>query len=104
MKERTEIVVNDEWKIVRADALNWQVFQKREIGKSNNPRGGRNRAGEVDWVGLQAFFANPESAACYVFKHMGDNAGKRTLREFINFMRDAEQEVLEGVGKAVRND
>lgn len=101
--EKTEIIVNDDWKIVHIDSMNWQVFNRREIQENKNPAKNK-RAGEVDWVGLQAFFANPESAACYVFRHMGDNAGKRTLREFIDFMRDAEQEVLDGVGKAVRHD
>lgn len=97
MAEKTEIVVNDEWKIVKADSMNWQVHQKREIKKSNNPNV-KSRAGEVDWVALLAFFGKPDGAARYVYDHMGDNAGKRTLREFIRLMESARDEITKAVG------
>lgn len=96
MAEKTEIIVNDEWKIVKADSMNWQVHQKREIGKSNNPNG-KSREGEVDWVALPAFFGKPDGAARYVYDHMGDNAGKRTLREFIRLMESARDEITKAV-------
>ena len=97
MAEKTEIIVNDEWKIVKADSMNWQVHQKREIGKSNNPNG-KSREGEVDWVALPAFFGKPDGAARYVYDHMGDSAGKKTLREFIKLMASARDEIAKAVG------
>lgn len=96
--EKTEVIVSDDWKFVHVDAMNWQVFQRREIGA---PRGkskdGASRVGEMDWVALPAFFGNAEGAAEYVYKHMGDNAGKKTLREFINYMKASRDEVIEAV-------
>lgn len=97
--DRTEIIVNGEWKIVRIDSCNWQVFNKREIGKSNN-RGGKSRAGEVDWVGLPAFFSSPDVAACYVYNHMGDRAGRKELREFVELMESARDEIIAAFASA----
>ena len=97
MAEKTEITINDEWKMVHVDSMNWQVFQKREMGKSNNPNL-NHRAGEVDWVALPAFFGKPDGAARYVLDHMGDNAGKKTLREFVNLMKAARDEITKAVG------
>ncbi|MBR3158429.1 MAG: hypothetical protein IKF14_05235 [Atopobiaceae bacterium] len=95
---KTEIVVNDEWKIVKIDACNWQVFNKREIGKPIK-KDVKSRAGEVDWVALPAFFGRPDGAARYVFDHMGDKAGKKTLREFINLMKSSRDEVTKACAR-----
>ena len=91
MKDRTEIVVNDEWMVVKMDALNWRVRQKREITNGK-------RAGEVDWVDLDAFFPRPELAARYVYDHMGGNEGKKGLRDFIKAMNANRDAILKAVG------
>lgn len=88
---RTEIVVNGEWMITKMDALNWRVRQKREIASGK-------RAGEVDWVDLDAFFPRPELAARYVYDHMGDEIGKKDLRSFIKAMNENRDAVLKAVG------
>lgn len=98
MTEKTEIIINDTWKIVHADSMNWQVHQKRELKKSNNPNG-KSRAGEVDWVALPAFFGKVDGAARYVYDHMGDGAGRKTLREFMKLMAQARDDVTKAVAR-----
>lgn len=66
---RTEIIINERFKIVHADALNWQVYEYREI-KDNHTT---SRAGESDWVAHPAFFGLPEHAFEWVArKHFAD--------------------------------
>ena len=45
-KTKTEIQINEQWKIVKSDALNWQPFEWREIENKS----GAKRAGEFDWI------------------------------------------------------
>ena len=58
---RTEIPVDERYKIAHVDALNWQVFEYRTLKKSNNPNLA-SREGESDWIALPAFFSCPEHA------------------------------------------
>lgn len=48
-------------------------------------------------MALPAFFGKPDGAARYVYDHMGDKAGKRTLREFIRLMESARDEIVKAV-------
>ena len=69
---RTEIIVNERFKIVHVDALNWQVFEFKTLKKSNNPNLA-SREGESDWVALPAFFGLPEHAFEWIArKHFAD--------------------------------
>lgn len=61
MADKQEIVIDDTLKVVHVDRLNWQLFEKREIKASNNPKT-KARVGEVDWVALPAFFGKLEPA------------------------------------------
>lgn len=57
--DKQEIVIDDTLKVVHMDSMNWQLFEKREIKASNNPKA---RVGEVDWVALPAFFGTLKPA------------------------------------------
>ena len=96
---KTEIIVNDNWKIVKMDSLNWQVHEKRLIGKPSKASS-KSREGKVDWIGLPAFFCKPDLAARYVYDHIGDNEDKKMLREFIELMRSGRDEIVEAMGKS----
>ncbi len=52
--EKSEIIAGP-WMIKRIDSSNWQVFEHREI-KENRNKNTKSRAGEVDWVGLPAYY------------------------------------------------
>lgn len=97
---KTEVMLHDEWKAVRIDSMSWQVYQLREIKASGNPDS-RKRAGEVDWVALPAYFGNVAAAAGYVHDHLGDKAGKKSLAEFVEFMRKERKKVVDTVRKEV---
>lgn len=98
--ERTEIMLHDEWKAVRIDSLSWQVFQLREIKESRKP-GVRKRGGYVDWVALPAYFGSLPAAAGYVFDRLPDKAGRKTVKELIEYMERERGKMLEAVRKAV---
>ena len=57
---RPEIIAGD-WKFKKIDSLSWQVFERREIRKCNNPNT-KSREGEVDWVGMPAYFGTLKPA------------------------------------------
>lgn len=100
--ERTEIMLHDEWKAVRIDSLSWQVFQLREIKESRKP-GVKKRGGEVDWVALPAYFGSLPAAAGYVFDRLPDKAGKKNIKELIDFLTAERAKMLKAVEKAVRS-
>lgn len=98
MAEKTEIIINDTWKIVHIDSMNWQVHQKREVKESPDPTKNK-RVGEFAWMPMPAFFAKVDAAAQYVYDHMGDGAGRKTLREFMRLMEKSRDEITKAVGK-----
>ena len=97
--DRTEILFNDDWKVVRIDSMNWQVQNRREIGKGKP--GTESREGCVDWVALPAYFGSVAAAAGYVFDHIGDKVGKKTAKEFSEFMAKEREKLVKAVKKAV---
>lgn len=94
--ERTEILLHDEWKVVRIDSMNWQVHQLREIKETKKP-GVKKRAGEIGWVALPAYFGSLPAAAGYVYDKLPDKAGKRNVKQLINFMKSEREKVMRAV-------
>ncbi|MBR2681534.1 MAG: hypothetical protein IKE23_12460 [Exiguobacterium sp.] len=103
---RTEIIVNERFKIVHVDALNWQVFEFKTLKKSNNPNLA-SREGESDWVALPAFFGLPEHAFEWIArKHFADGgeiyesleeaakafkaSNKKLVREFTKALEESK--------------
>lgn len=96
--ERTEIQLHDEWKVVRIDSMNWQVFQLREIKESNKP-GVKKRGGEIDWVALPAYFGTVAAAAGYVYDKLEDKAGKKNIKQLMDFMKREREKMVKAVEK-----
>lgn len=57
---KTEIIIGD-LKIKHIDSLNWQIFERRAIKKSNNPKF-KSRSGEIDWVGMPVYYSTLKPA------------------------------------------
>lgn len=93
---KTTIQVGDNWRIVRADALNWQIYQRREIGHSHR---GTDRAGTVDWVPLQRFYSRPELAARYILDHSTDGADVVSLNEFMQLIDTTGKKLARSIAK-----
>ena len=100
---RTEIIVNERFKIVHVDKLNWQVFEYRTI-KDNHKT---TRGGETDWVALPAFFGLPEHAFEWLARKQFADGGevyesleeaakafkasnKKLVREFIKALEESK--------------
>ena len=96
--ERTEIQLHDNWKVVRIDSMNWQVFQLREIKESHKPDT-KSRAGEIDWVGLPAYFGTVAAAAGFVYDKLPDAAGKKNIKQLMDFMKREREKMVKAVEK-----
>ena len=61
--EKPEIVIGD-FKVRKIDAMNWQVFERRELkaGRADV----KSREGEIDWVALPAYFGTLKPAIAKV--------------------------------------
>jgi len=99
--DRTEILLHDDWKVVRIDSMNWQVHQLREIKENSDPKKNK-RAGEVDWVAMPNYFGTVQDAAGFVHDRLADKAGKKNLEEFTTFMAKERKKVVDAVRKAVK--
>lgn len=103
---RTEIIVNERFKIVHVDKLNWQVFEYRTIKEAKDPTK-QSRAGESDWMALPAFFGLPEHAFEWIArKHFADGgevyesleeaakafkaSNKKLVREFTKALEESK--------------
>ena len=73
-----EITLTDRFKLKTCDALNMQLYERREVKDTYRTE----RAGEVDWMPCGNYFPDVESAVMHVYKRMqrdseydGDLAG-----------------------------
>ena len=99
---RTEIIVNERFKIVHVDALNWQVFEFKTLKKSNNPNLA-SREGESDWVALPAFFGLPEHAFEWIArKHFADGGEiYESLEEAVKAFKASNKKLVREFTKAL---
>ena len=99
---RTEIIVNERFKIVHADALNWQVFEYREIKAAKDPTK-RTRAGESDWITLPAFFSRPEYAIEHIAQKQFADGGEvyETLESAVKAIKMSNRKLVRDVAAAL---
>lgn len=98
---RTEIIVNERFKIVHVDSLNWQVFEFREI----KDKGSTTRAGESDWIALPAFFGYPEHAIEWIArKHYADSGeAYESMQVAAKAFRAANKELLKSLAELLES-
>ena len=98
--EKTEITIGD-FMVRRVDSMNWQVFERRELKAGRVDR--RSREGEVDWVGLPAYFGTLAPAVAKVrsiYVERGIETG--SLDDALARMAELDAEFTKALGKALR--
>ena len=98
---RTEIPVDERYKIVHVDALNWQVYEYREIKESHKT----TRAGESDWVALPAFFGCPEHALEWLARKKFADGGEtyESLQDAVKAIKASNKALARDVAKALES-
>jgi len=101
---RTEIIVNERFKIVHVDALNWQVFEFKTLKKSNNPNLA-SREGESDWVALPAFFNRVEYAAEWLARKHFAEGGEvyESLQDAVKAIRASNKKLSREIAAALES-
>lgn len=98
--DKTEIIIGD-MMIKRIDSLNWQLFERREIKKQNNPNF-KSREGEIDWIPIQAFFGTLRPA---LIKAKEINRARKimsgSLDDAIKVVQAADADFIKQVDKAL---
>lgn len=102
--EKTEIVIGD-FMVKHVDKLYWQLFERREIGESNNPNT-KARVGEVDWMALLAFYGTLKPAlvrlrAIYRERGLESAELSNAVRQLERLDADFEAKLGEALRKAV---
>lgn len=98
---RTEIIVNERFKVVHVDALNRQVYEYREIKENHKT----TRAGEGDWVALPAFFGLPEHAFEWIArKHFADGGEiYESLQDAVKAFKASNKALLRDFAKLLES-
>ena len=99
---RTEISVNERFKIVRSDTLNWQVFEFKTLKKQNNPNL-KNREGKSDWVPLPSYFSNVENAISWIARKLEDNGEASTLEEYVKAIKASHRKLARELADALES-
>jgi len=60
--DKQEVTINERFKVVHVDSMNWQLFERREIKRGDRSGKGKSRVGEIDWIALPAFFGTLRAA------------------------------------------
>lgn len=101
-KQRTEIVINDEWKVVRENELNWQVYQWREIQKA--PGGTESRAGEFKWYASGHYFGQLAPALRWIAEEQINNSGEKyDLMQAVSAIETSNLKLASDIRKALKN-
>ena len=102
---RTEIIVNERFKVVHVDALNWQVFEYRTLKKQNNPNR-QSREGKSDWVALPAFFGLPEHAFEWLARKQFADGGEiyESLEEAAKAFKASNKKLVRDVARALESE
>ncbi len=94
---KTEIIVNDRYKVVRVDSMNWQIFEYREI----KDRAKAKRAGELDWIGLPYFFGDLKYALIRLLNlNVATSGESMTLDEAVSRIEAIERQIAKVAKKA----
>ncbi len=97
-KAKTEIQINEQWKIVKSDALNWQPFEWREIENKS----GAKRAGEFDWMASGHFFGQLSPALRWIAEQQVDNGEKMTMQEAVSRIETSNLKLMRDIEKALK--
>lgn len=94
---KTEIIINDRYKVVRIDSQNWQIFEYREIKERHKAK----RAGETDWCGLPCYFGNLKYALLRLIDlNVSSDGESMTLEEAVKCIKATERQIIKAVEKA----
>lgn len=96
-QERTEIQVNERYKIIRRDALNWAVYELRAVDKSDG-------SSAAEWMSANAFFGNVEHAIEWIARKLDDNGGRQTLEEYAMNIKASHRKLSRDVAKALERN
>ena len=99
---RTEIVVNERFKVIHIDSMNWQVFEYREIKENHKT----NRAGEADWIALSAFFGCPEHALEWIARKQFADGGEvyDSLEAAVKAIKSSNRKLAREVAAALESE
>ena len=98
--KKPEIVIGD-FMVKRVDSMNWQVFERRELKAGRADR--RSREGEVDWVGLPAFYGTLAPAVAKVRSiHAERGIETGSLDDALARMAELDAEFMKTLGKALK--
>jgi len=93
-KEKTAVIVGN-WKFVKMDPLNWQLFEHAEVEKGP-------RKGELDWVKRPNYFGDLANAIVYARNREFERGGATMdLDEAIERLQAVDAKFVKAVRKAV---
>ena len=93
-RTQTEININERFKVVRQDSLNWAVFEQKKVDK-------RDGSSAVEWVNANAFFGNVEHAIEWIARKLDDNGMVSTLEEYVSEIKASHRKLARDVAKAL---
>ena len=100
-KRKTEIIINERWKIVREDALNWQPYQWREVEEIQHFDNNK-RAGQFDWFPMKHYFGSLEYAMRWILeKQIADSGEQYDLQQAVHAIRESSNQLAKDVRKAL---
>lgn len=97
---KTEIQINEMWKVVREDALNWQPYKWREIKETHKT----NRAGEYDWMATGHFFGQLSPALRWIAEEqINDSGEKYDLMQAVSAIETSNLKLAKDIRAALKN-
>ena len=82
------------WMLKRIDALNWQLFERKEKTRGKN-------AGEVGWVGMPNYFGQLVDGVAFARNREMERKGEfETLDGYIAELRRVDEQFAKALKKA----
>lgn len=99
-KHKTEIIINDHWKVVRYDSLNWQPYEWREVENKANAK----RAGEFAWMASGHFFGHLSPALRWIAEEqINDSGEKYDLMQAVSAIETSNIKLAKDIRAALKN-
>ena len=94
-RQKTEIIINDELKLIRTDPLNWTVYRLTE-------KEGADGSTIKEWTTTANYFANIENAITWVARWLIADSGERmTLEQAVERIEKSHRKLARDVAKAL---
>lgn len=91
------IQINDNWRLIRSDALNITLERRHILGTGTRGRKpAENRMGEEKWIPV-GYYSNLRDAALGALRHMASHAEAASLEELLRAIRESETRLSEVV-------